>query len=152
MHARQPSRLLLAVGAPLLILGLTACGSDSADSASSAVPSTAVPSNVTPGDEEFCGALADFDNETNLSDVDDTDNPSDAQIQQLADQVAQFTSDNAATMPADIKPAFESLAKDLKTISSESGSDMEQLRDAIDTITSLKQISTWTKANCGFDF
>lgn len=152
MRALNPSRLVLIGVAPLLAFGLAACGSDNASSASSAVPSTAIPTNVTPGDEEFCGALADFDNQTNLSDIDDNDNPNDAQMQQLADQIAQFTSDNSTTMPADIKPAFESLSQDLKTISSESGSDLEQLRDSIDTITSLETISTWTKANCGFDF
>lgn len=152
MRTFKPSPLVLVGVASLLALGLSACGSDNTDSAPSAVPSTAVPTNVTPGDEEFCTALADFDNQTNLSDIDDTDNPSDAQMQQLADQVAQFTSENSATMPADIKPAFESLSQDLKTISSESGSDMEQFSDAIDTIASLKKISTWTQANCGFDF
>lgn len=152
MSALNPSRLAVVASAPLLVLGLTACGSDNTDAAPSAVPSTAVPTNVTPGNEEFCNTLAEFDNRTNLSDIDDTDNPSTAQMQQLTDQVSQFTSENSATMPADIKPAFESLSADLATITNETGSDLEQLRDAIDTIASLEKISTWTKANCGFDF
>ena len=137
---------------PVLALGLTACGSSSSDTASTAAPSTAVPTNVTAGDEQFCQALADFDNQSNLSGIDDSDNPDNAQMQQLAQQLSQFNSENAGTMPAGIKPAFESLAQDLQTISDASGTDTEQLKGAIDTITSLKAISDWTKTNCGFDF
>lgn len=137
---------------PLLVAGLTACGSGDSGSATSAAPSTAVPTNVTAGNEEFCQSLATFDNQTNLSDIDDSDNPNSAQMQQLASQIEQFNSENSGTMPADIKTAFESLATDLQTISGNSAADSEQLKGAIDTIKSLKTISDWTKTNCGFDF
>lgn len=152
------TRIAILSCAPALVFGLTACGSSDSSSSSSAAPTTAatgsaVPSNVTAGNEEFCQSLATFDNETNLSNVDDSDNPSSAQMEQLASQIAQFNSDNAGTMPADIKPAFESLATDLQTISGNStAQDTEQLKSAIDTIKSLKSISDWTKTNCGFDF
>lgn len=148
-------RIAAIATAPLLALGLTACGSssDSSSSDSAATPTAPVtPTEVTAGNEQFCQSLADFDNQSNVSGIDDTDNPSDAQTQQLAQQIAEFNSSNANTMPEDIKPAFESLAQDLQTISGESGTDSEQLKGAIDTIKSLKTISDWTKTNCGFDF
>lgn len=149
------ARIVTVASLPALVFGLGACGSssDSSQSSASTAPSAPVtPTNVTAGNEEFCQSLATFDNQTNLSDIDDSDNPSNAQIQQLASQIDQFNADNAGTMPADIKPAFESLATDLQTISGDSAGDSEQLKGAIDTIRSLKSISTWTQTNCGFDF
>ena len=152
------ARIVTVASLPALVFGLGACGSSSDSSQSSAptAPSAPVtPTNVTAGNEEFCAALAEFDNANN-ADLDDADT-NDAQTAAFANSLQAFNAANAATMPAEVKPAFDTLEADLQSLLAtndpQSGTDAATaIRQAAQIISSLKSIDTWSKANCGFEF
>lgn len=152
------TRAATIISLPLLAFSITACGSDtdSANSTTANTPAAPVtPTNVTAGNEEFCAALAEFDNANN-ADLDD-DDTNDVQTEAFAKNLQAFNAENAQTMPADIKPAFDTLETDLQALLAtndpQNGTDAATaIRQAAQLIASLKQIDTWSQANCGFEF
>ena len=147
--------------APVVAVALAACGSDSSSTSTETSPSALVtPSNVTAGNEDFCAALATFDNTANVDILngDSTDpGANDASMEAFAQQLAEFNQANASTMPADVKPTFEALSTNLQTIISsddpQNAADaIAQVKNAAQIIGSLRTISTWTQTNCGFEF
>jgi len=135
-----------AVVVPIFALGLIGCSSE-ADTATAPV----TPTNVTPGNEEFCAALATFDN--SASELLDDDPTNDAETQAFLTELGEFNTSTADTMPAEIKPAFQSLEQDLQALSDDDSTSVRAaVGNATEVIKSLRTISDWTETNCGFEF